>query len=114
MKNATNLPVRVVLVLTAWLRADVGLLGGKLGGDPLLEVDPGQVILQVSVGVPSCGLEMTYGAGWDTLLIPVYSWFSNDQIIALSFLSTVCCIKFPGLNIFIFFLSFNLVCVSLI
>ena len=82
-----RLPVRVVLVLASWLGADVGLLGGKLGGDPLLEVDPGQVILQVSVGVPGCGLEMTNSAGWDTLLIPVYPWFSNDQIkiIALSF-----------------------------
>ena len=63
MKNKfdTDLPVRVVLVFAAWLWADVGLLGGQLQGDALLEVDPGQVVLQVAVRVLGAGLELADG-----------------------------------------------------
>ena len=68
MKNAPNLPVRVVLVLAAWLRADVGLLGGQLGGDPLLEVDPGQVILQVPIWILGGRLELTDWTDLDSVL----------------------------------------------
>ena len=57
-----------MLVLTAWLRADVGLLGGKLGSDPLLEVDPGQVILQVPVWILGGRLELADWTDLDSVL----------------------------------------------
>ena len=63
-----RLPVRILLVLAAWLGADVGLLGGQLGGDPLLEVDPGQVILQVPVRILRGRLELADWTDLDSVL----------------------------------------------
>ena len=63
-----RLPVWVMFVFAAWLRADVGLLGWQLRGDALLEVDPGQVILQVAVRVLGAGLELADRTDLDCVL----------------------------------------------
>ena len=57
-----------MFVLAAWLGADVGLLGWQLGRYPLLEVDPGQVVLQVPVRVLGRGLELADWTDLDSVL----------------------------------------------
>ena len=88
--SSLYLPVRVMLVLAAGHGADVGLLGGQVRGDPVLEVVPGQVVLwsnkyfhmftnifwcvciyfylQVPVGVLGCSLELADGTDLDSIL----------------------------------------------
>ena len=65
---SSHLPVRVLLALAARLWADVRLLGRELGRDPLLEVDPGQVVLQVAVGILGGRLELADGTDLDCVL----------------------------------------------
>ena len=57
-----------MFVFAAWLWADVRLLGWQLRGDALLEVDPGQVILQVAVRVLGAGLELADRTNLDCVL----------------------------------------------
>ena len=57
-----------MFVLAAWLGADVRLFGWQLGCYPLLEVDPGQVVLQVPVRVLGRGLELADRTDLDSIL----------------------------------------------
>jgi len=54
-----GLPVWVVFVVAAGHGTDVGFLGGQVGSNPLLEVVASQVILEVTVRVLGCRLELT-------------------------------------------------------
>ena len=62
------LPVRIVLVVTARHGTDVRLLGGQIGGDPLLEVVASQMVLEVAVRVLGRGLELTDGTNLNSVL----------------------------------------------
>ena len=103
--SSLYLPVRVMLVLAAGHGADVGLLGGQVRGDPVLEVVPGQVVLisnkyfhmftnifwcvckyfylQVPVGVLGCSLELADGADLDSVLSGVArnSWGKMSKLV---------------------------------
>jgi len=63
-----RLPVWVSFVLAAWFWTNVRFLGWQLSCDPLLEVVPGQVVLQVSVKILGCGLELADGADLNSIL----------------------------------------------
>ena len=62
------LPVWVVFVVTARHGTDVRFLGGQVGCYPLLEVVPGQVVLQVPVRVLRSRLELANGANLHSVL----------------------------------------------
>ena len=106
-----------MLVLAAGHGADVGLLGGQVRGDPILEVVPGQVVLisnkyfhmftnifwcvckyfylQVPVGVLGCSLELADGADLDSVLSGVArnSWGKMSKLVIkmLQLLSMLVC-----------------------
>lgn len=66
-----RLPIWILLAVTALEWTDVGLLGGQLSRYPVLEVDPGQVILQMSVGILGGGLELADRTDLDSILTGV-------------------------------------------
>ena len=64
----TNLPVWVMFVLASWLWTNVRFLGWKVGSYPVLEVDPGKVVLKVTVRILGGGLELADGADLNSVL----------------------------------------------
>lgn len=63
-----GLPVRIMFPITARHGANIGFLGGKVCCYSVLEVDPGQMVLQVPVRVLGGGLPLADGADLDSVL----------------------------------------------
>ena len=57
-----------MFVLASWLWTNVRFLGWKVGSYPVLEVDPGKVILKVTVGILGRGLELADWTDLDCIL----------------------------------------------
>ena len=75
------LPIRIVFVVTSRHGADVGLLGWQISGDPVLEVVPGQVVLQVTVRVLGRSLELAQRTNLDCVLSGVSGNSCNNSRI---------------------------------
>ena len=74
------LPVWVVFVVAARHGTDVRFLGGQVGRNPLLEVDPGEVVLQVTVRVLGGGLEFADRTDLDGVGSRIFSWFKTKLL----------------------------------
>ena len=80
-KIKVYLPIRIVFVVTSRHGADVGLLGWQISGDPVLEVVPGQVVLQVTVRVLGRSLELAQRTNLDCVLSGVSGNSCNNSRI---------------------------------